>query len=189
MPNPATVSAHNLWRRIRTPYGSFLAYTSVTVILMACVGDQVIYGAFCVLLLFAWCFYAICYMDLQHRKRQIESLQWTLRQLFVVIGCLAVIIGAIVNHWPLRWRFAISLAKMEQLADQMEGGLELEGPRAVGLFLVEKAELKRGVPCFWTDANSAGPVGFVRCTPEQAHNFNLWSTERMNDRWQLIVED
>ena len=183
------LSANNFWRRIRTPYGSFLAATAVVPCVMGCVGDHAMQGLFCILLLCAWSCYALTYMGLQNPKKQAESLQWSLRRMFVVIGFLAVIFGAIVNHWPLRWRFAISLPKLDQYADQLEGGLEMEGPRAIGLLLVEKAELERGVPCFWTDANLAGPVGFVRCSPEQAHSFNLWCTEQMNDRWQLIVED
>lgn len=183
------LSAKNFWRRVRTPYGSFLVLTAIVPCVMGCVGDRVIQGAICVLLLWAWCFYALIYLGLQPPKRQAESLRWTLRQMFVVTGCLAMIFGAIVNHWPLLWRFAISQQRLDQFADQLVDGRQLSTPRAVGLFVIRKAEMRDGLPCLWTDPDPSGYSGFVRCTPRQVQGFNIWFTEQMNDRWQLILED
>lgn len=187
------LSARRLWQRVRTPYGSFLALTAIVAVLMARVGSHLLMAVFCVLLLFAWCFYGLAFLAAQDAKRQMESLRFSLRQIFIVTACVAVIVGALVNHWPFRWRFALSLQELDQFADRIDGGLEIEKPKAVGLFVIEKAEVRtiggKRVPCLWTDPDTAGPTGFVRCMPEQAHRFNLWSTERMNDRWQLIIED
>ncbi|HUY91445.1 MAG TPA: hypothetical protein VMV10_22085 [Pirellulales bacterium] len=177
--------ATSFWQRIRTPYGSFLAATVVVTCLMGCVGDHAIQGLLCILLLWTWCSYALIYSGLQNPKRQAECLRRTLQRMFVVVGCLAVIIGAIINHWPLRWRFMISRPELDQLADRVEGGLKLERPRAVGLFAIKSAAMRGSVPCLWIDSETC----FARCAPEQVQGFNLWSTESMNDRWQLINED
>jgi len=185
IPSPAMFSAHAFFRRIRTPYESFLAVTAVVPCVMGCVEDQRILGLFCALLLWVWCSYALIYSGLEAPKQQVESLHWSLRQMFMVTACLAVIIGAIFNHWPMLWRFAISVPEMDRIADQVESGLEVKKPQAVGLFVIEKATMRSGIPCLWID----GETCFARCKPEQVQGFNLWSTERMNDRWQLILED
>lgn len=177
------------WRRIRTPYESFLALTAIVACFMTLVGCQVIWGALCVLMLFAWCFYALIYMVIQDAKGPVEPPRWALRQMFAVTACIAVMAGAVVNHWPLRLRFAVSRPQLDQFADQLAAGRRLSTPRVAGLFVIKKAEMRGGLPCFWTDPDPSGYSGFVRCTPKQAHGFNLWFTEQMNDRWQLIIED
>lgn len=110
--------------------------------------------------------------------------------MLVVTACIAAIGGAIVHRWPLQWRFAISQAELDQFADRLESGFQMPKPTAVGLFVVRKAEMRRGLPCLWTDPDPSGHAGFVRCTPEQADWFNLGiGTHSINDRWQFIRED
>ena len=188
-----SLAANNFWQRVRTPYGSFLALTAIVAVLMARVGNPVLMALLGVLLLFAWCFYGLAFLAVRDAKRQMESLRFNLRQIFVVTGCIAVIVGALVNHWPLRWRFALSLPELDQFADRLDGGMEIVRPIAVGWFVIQQAVVRtisgKLVPCLWTDPETAGATGFVRCTPEEAHRFNLWYSERMNDRWQLIIED
>jgi hypothetical protein len=115
--------------------------------------------------------------------------QWSLRQVFIVTACVAIIVGAMVHRWPLWWRFAASQAALDQFADRVENGLQISRPQAVGWFMIERAEMRKGVPCLWTAPDLAGSTGFVRCAPNQAERFNLWSNQRLNDRWQFISED
>lgn len=189
MPNSALFSAKNIWRRVRTPYGSFLVLTASAACFMTLVGCQVILGVLCVLMLAAWCFYALIDMALQDAKGPVEPPRWTLRQMLTLTACIAVMVGAVVNHWPLRLRFAVSRPQLDQFADQLAAGERLSTPRAVGLFMIRKAEMRRGLPCLWTNPAPSGYTGFVRCTPSQAERFNLFFTESMNDRWQLVIED
>jgi hypothetical protein len=141
------------------------------------------------LLLFAWCFYSLILWALQDTKGQVEFVRWNLRRMFAVTGCITVMSGAIVHHWPLKWRFLASQAELDEFADRLEGGLQMPNRSAVGLFVINKAEMRGHMPCLWTDPDPAGHSGFVRCPPEQAKSFNLWWDERMNPRWQLIIED
>lgn len=182
-------SAKNFWQRVRTPYGSFLVLTASVACFMTLVGAQVMWGVLCVLMLSAWCFYSLVYLVLEDAKGPVEAPRWTLRQMFAVTACIAVMVGAVINHWPLRWRFAISQPQLDQFADQLADGRQLSTPRAVGLFVIKKAEMRHGLPCLWTHPDPSGYSGFVRCTPSQVQGFNIWFTEQMNDRWQLILED
>lgn len=183
-------AASNTWLRIFRPCGSLFAATVVVMFLMARASDQILMGGLCLLLLFGWCFCIFVFWALLSPERRIEFIRWDLRQMFAIVGCVAMIVGALVQHWPLKLRFAVSLSELDRLADQLEEGWQMPEPATAGLFVIRKAELRRGTPCLWTEPDSAGPVGFVRCTPEQAESFpNLWNNEQMNERWQLIIED
>lgn len=171
-----------------TPIGLAFAMLSVIVVLSACCADRISLFVLSVLVCYAWYVarFAMYVVELSKRPDTGKLRgQWSLRQILFMVACVAMLLGTVFQHWPLRARFLLSHSAFDELADRLESGQEVEVPKEVGLFLIERAKMRGGVPCLWIDPE----ICFSRCTPKQVHRFNLWSTERMYDRWQLIIED
>ena len=152
--------ASKVWQRVRTPYGSFVATTAAVALLMGCAGDHVALAGLSFLLLIAWCYYVLAFhvvrgpgREIRHRAVEFAS------NVFVVTACVAIIVGAMVHRWPLQWRFTTSRAALDRFADRVENGLQISKPQAVGWFMIERAEMRKGVPCLWTAPDLAGSTG------------------------------
>jgi hypothetical protein len=171
-----------------TPLGLAGAMLSVIAVLSACCADRLSLFVLSALVCYMWYVarFAIYVVDLSKRPETGKlPTQWSLRQMLFAIACVAVLLATVFQHWPFRARFLLSQSAFNELADRLESGLEMEGSRTAGLFMIERATMRGKIPCLWLDPETC----FARCKPEQVQGFNLWSTERMSDRWQLINED
>jgi hypothetical protein len=171
-----------------TPLGLAAATLSVIVVLSACCADRLSLFVLSVLICYAWYWarFLIYVIDLSKRP-DTGTLrpQWSLRQLLFMVACLAVLLATVFHHWPFRARFLLSHRAFNELANRLECGRKTQVPKRIGFFVIKGASMRGSIPCLWLDSETC----FARCKPEQAQRFNLGSTERMNDRWQLINED
>lgn len=180
-------AARRCWTVLFSPLGLAIAALSAITALSACCYDRAGLFVLSVPILYAWYLARCIGCGIERSKRPVEEyrIQWSLRQLLFAITCVALLIGTVLHHWPFRVRFQLSRNAFDELADRHERGQQTSVAEKAGLFVIQKTEIRRGLSCLWI-----GPeICFVRCTPEQARWFNLWSTEQMNDRWQLIIED
>ena len=112
-----------------------------------------------------------------------------LLSLLVPVLFLGTIISVGDTEWPLRLAYSLSRAKMDAVAAELRAGTTQPGPRWIGMFQIESAEVNSfGVVCFWTRVAYGGNTGFVQCPPDHVR-FNLWSIIRLDDHWQFISED
>jgi hypothetical protein len=94
-----------------------------------------------------------------------------------------------VTNWPFRLLFFISRSSIERAANQVQAGNPPKTPFRVGLFRIEKAELKsKGVVCLWTDPDPGGDKGFVRHEGEIVP-LNLFTCIDLDRRWKYVEED
>lgn len=109
----------------------------------------------------------------------------------LALAMFLLIVGSIVEtQWPLRLAFAISRPSLDQLAEQIREHGRIREQRRAGLFVVRTSQVTAdGVVCLWTEPDPWGNTGFVKCAPERAQRFNLWSTLQLSDDWQLVSED
>ena len=113
----------------------------------------------------------------------------TLRQWFIGITVLSVLLTVPTSNWPLRAVYAISRPSLDQAAERLRAGETLATPRFIGMVFVREAKLKQGrIVCLWTDPSPSGPVGFVQTTPDDLP-FNIATHMRLDDSWQFISED
>lgn len=119
--------------------------------------------------------------------------QWSLRQMLVVISCLAVVSASFTHQAPFRWRFALSRSSLEHLADQIEKGEPVGMPQRGGFFVVHKADsLNDGrFIRLWIDSSPCEFTGFVRrrAAWDSAYRGNEWYNLILDDRWQYFEED
>ena len=104
---------------------------------------------------------------------------------------LVVAISVMVTHWPMRLAFELSRATFERQAAIIATGAGAKTPMRVGPYLVHQSGVKpRGSVYFWTNANSAGPVGFVKCASNDLDaDFNVWFSLPLGRGWHVVVED
>lgn len=123
----------------------------------------------------------------------VKPLSWKKKgiRLAVAAGLSVAILSIAFTNWPLTATFRYSQAEFEALANQVETSRRVVNvPTHCGIFQIKKAEMVRGIPCFWLDLDPAGRTGFVRCSPTNAGlYFNLWSKTRMSSDWTYIKED
>jgi hypothetical protein len=127
-------------------------------------------------------------------RTNLPNLQFSLRQMFLAVACVAAYISMLKNPWPFRLRFAVSRPALELLAAKVERGETLEHSQRAGLFLIQKAGRKeRGGHVYtilWTEPGGGSPTGFVHPAPEDWGLFNDWSTARLNVAgWQYFIQD
>jgi hypothetical protein len=179
-----------IWRLSSSPCGLSVLLATSVVALSWVFGDKVFVGlsAFLLILIRA----AIIAARWVANSPGLRT-QWSLRQLLLVVTCIAVVFSTLAQQWPFRLRFALSRSALESLASRIEQGGTPAKWEIAGLFWVRLAEVReRGgqrYTCLWTDP--IGCSGFVRLRPNQArYDFNLWSEVRLNDdQWQFVVED
>lgn len=111
------------------------------------------------------------------------------RRVLVVLGCFLLIVSLPTTLWPLRITVALSRPALEELADRVEQGHVVRGPRRVGVLFVHGSELRGATPLLVTSPNPGNVGGLVRCAPSAAARFNLWSAYSIDPSWQLIFED
>lgn len=116
--------------------------------------------------------------------------RWSIWPVLVgAVACLAIVSSVLLTQWPLRAAYAVSRPSLERLASDAREGRPSSRPQLAGLFLVERVEInKHGIVCLWTTPNPGGDAGFVQSAPDRLP-FNLWSTLKLDDRWQYICED
>lgn len=118
---------------------------------------------------------------------------WIFRNVIAVPLVLIMAVLVIWTEWPLRGHFLLVRPIMDAMADRLESGERIETPVQIGLFRVRMAEMSgwEPVPCLWTKRiRKYDHTGFVRTTPEKVdHQFNLWSSRKLDNHWQFIVED
>lgn len=181
-------------RVVLSPYWQLVAaaVSMATVSALVCEkGFVVLFGLFAV---YCWLLWGLPTLGSRMAGPAEKRPRMSLKQMLTVVACFALIVSVLVNDWPFRVRFAISRPAIDRLADQVERGYVLDEPRQAGLFRIRGAERRRVAAarytCLWIDPDPAGPAGFVRCLPQEAKAlFNLWSTTRMSEGWQYIVED
>lgn len=118
------------------------------------------------------------------------SPQFSLREMFLVVMCLAVYLSVLKNPWPFRIRFSVSRPALELLAAKVEQGESPAGSQWAGLFLIRETERREGYTILWTEPGGGNPMGFVHPAPEDARLFDDWSTARLNDKeWLFFIQD
>ncbi len=122
-----------------------------------------------------------------HTCRSVRA-KWT--NAIVGIVCLAIFVSVPLTHWPLRVAYRLSRPSFEAVAKSLQTGTKYPYPLRVGLFSIKKAEIYNlnGKICLWTDLSPSGKTGFTKC-PSNDLPFNIWSSFKLDDEWQLISED
>lgn len=93
------------------------------------------------------------------------------------------------TNWPFRLMFILSRPSIERAANLVQVGNPPKTPFRVGLFRIEKAELKsKGVVCLWTDPDPGGDKGFIRHQGENVP-LNLFTCINLDGRWKYVEED
>ncbi len=93
------------------------------------------------------------------------------------------------TSWPFRLLFFLSRSSIERAANQVQAGNPPKTPFRVGVFRIEKAELKsKGVVCLWTDPDPGGDKGFIRHEGEIVP-LNLFTCINLDGRWKYVEED
>jgi hypothetical protein len=123
---------------------------------------------------------SVVYVGLHDKRR---------RRALVAVGCCLLIASLPTTLWPLRITVALSRPALEELADRVEQGHVVRGPRWVGVLFVQASELRGATALLVTSPDPAGVGGLVRCAPSAAARFNLWSAYSIDPSWQLIFED
>lgn len=130
--------------------------------------------------------------------------RWSLRQMFAVIACLALILSALIHQTPFLARFALARHAIDRLAEHLELGQRLEHPCLAGTFLIRQAEIrppkvdqarKDELPSLnshkrvylWTDLSPGGRSGFAQNIPQNDSRY--FTQVRLDDRWWFVVED
>jgi len=111
------------------------------------------------------------------------------RAIVAPVLSLVIVISTAITHWPLRLSFAASRPTFEKLVERLLAGDRVD-PRQIGLFRVRSTQIytSKDIVCLWTDMDSKGRKGFVRCRPSEVP-FNLFSLITVDDDWQFISED
>ncbi|MGH7136658.1 MAG: hypothetical protein ACREHD_13025 [Pirellulales bacterium] len=121
------------------------------------------------------------------------GVQISLRQLFVIVTCVAVYVSLVREPWTFRLRFAASRSALERLAARVAGGAEVE-PQWAGLFFIKKTARKERddgtYTILWTEPGGGSPTGFVHPAPRHAPSLNDWAVALQNDpEWQYFIQD
>jgi|ERR1051326_4811235 hypothetical protein len=112
-----------------------------------------------------------------------------LPSLAVPVICLAVIISVAASHWPLRVTYVLSRNAFDAVAQRVRTGGHVATPLRAGLLTIRSVDLSHGgIVCLWTHPHPGGSTGFVQCRRDYVP-FNLWSSVRLDDRWQFVSED
>jgi hypothetical protein len=179
-------------RMTRSPCGISVLFSSAVVALSWVIGTNfgVLYAAFLLVVITT----VVIAVKSSDNRTPGYRMQWSLRQLLLIVTCIAVVLSTLAQQWPFRVRFALSRPALESLAVRVEQGDPTAKSGIAGLFYVRLTQTRgHDYICLWTDLNPTGYAGFVRCAPRQAahlKNFvNLWSQTRMDYQWQFVVED
>ena len=106
-----------------------------------------------------------------------------------VVGliCGAVFVSVSTTQWPLRLAYALSRPSLDAVAFSLKSGAKYSQPTRAGVFSIEKAEIRNGQICLWTDIDT---TGFIRRPlNNSSSNFNSWSSLTLDDQWRYISED
>lgn len=127
------------------------------------------------------------------KRDRLTNLQLSLRQLLLVVACLAAYISMFRDPWPFRLRFAVSRSALERLAIQVENG-ETPGPQRASLFVIKKTGKKeregKVYTILWTEPGGGSPTGFVHPAPDDRRLIDDWSATHLNDpEWQFFIQD
>lgn len=120
-------------------------------------------------------------------------LQFSLRQLLILIACLALYLSLLREPWTFRLRFAVSRPALEWLAAEVEHGAA-PAPQWAGLFYIEKADRieREGETCtvLWIEPGGGSPTGFLHPSPSKMRSLNDWSFGLQNDpQWFYFIQD
>lgn len=116
--------------------------------------------------------------------------QMSLRRLLLNMTVVCCVLSVLTTDWPLRARFTLSRTAMDEVADRVQQGKDVQLPAYVGLFWVRAVEANRaGQPCLWTRLQPGGNTGLVRCRGAAEPALNLASSLGLGEGWYLVAED
>lgn len=188
----ASAASQPAWPVVR----SFATWSPPAVALVAVVASALALERSMLLLIiaaavYAWLLSALYVVYLRRVSRKAGRLQFTTRQLMILVTSLSVVLSVPTSNWPLRLRFELSRGAAESMADRVEESGRFSGPERAGLWFFEGAEINRaGQACLWTELRPGGNRGFVRCRPgDDGPKLNLWSSIPIDGRWFYVAED
>lgn len=120
--------------------------------------------------------------------------QFSLRQMFTAIACLAAYLSLLSEPSTFHLRFAASRSALQRLANDVAQGHAPPCPKWAGLFHIQKMEKKRrnGIDytILWTEPGGSNPSGFVHPAPNPSWDLNYWSAALLHDPdWQFFIQD
>lgn len=128
--------------------------------------------------------------------------RWSLRGMFAVIACLALILSTLIHQSPFRLRFALARNAIDSLAERADRGEVVETPCWAGTFIIRQVEVhptsRPGITgnapkntdariFLWTKLNPDGRTGFARAV--EPKNARFFIQRRLDERWWFVVED
>ncbi|HEV3343646.1 MAG TPA: hypothetical protein VG125_24960 [Pirellulales bacterium] len=148
--------------------------------------DVMLVGAFTFLAVVALPFAVL--IDFVPPSAQPQKLQFSLRQLFIVVACLALYLSLLREPWTFRLRFAVSRPALERLAAEVEQG-GTPGPQWAGLFYIEETARRERDGGTYTVLFIDPEEGFVHPTPTKPW-LNDYSLALQNDpEWFYFIQD
>lgn len=105
------------------------------------------------------------------------------------LSALILIASVAITNWPLHTAYRYSKEAIDQFADRVRAGEQVETPARLGLFIIQRGEItKSGRVCLWTDLNPKGYTGFGQYPVDNLPG-NLWTWVNLDERWQFIAQD
>lgn len=101
---------------------------------------------------------------------------------------LAIIVSVFFTSWPMRASFVASREALDVLAQGLRDQQRITIPARAGTLVVERAELRGGTVCLWTQLNKSGPTGFVQ-SPSPDLPVPAWSRIDLGGGWYFVTED
>lgn len=109
----------------------------------------------------------------------------------VVAAWCVLLLSVGMAHWPLRAAFALARPGLEEAAGRVAHGAPAAGPFRAGPFRVLHAEsVSPHTVCLWIGLDGGGRTGLVRhAGPARDVPLNLWTSVKLDERWQFVHED
>jgi hypothetical protein len=167
--------------------GAVIAGTALLAVLTAIAPDAMLMGLLTALLVIVSPFALAVDFLVVAARRKASGIQFSLRQLIVVVTCVALYLSLLSEPWTFRLRFALSRPALERLADQVASEADFK-PQWAGLFFIERVdsyERKHGhLTVLWTGLES----GFVH--PASSKPYNDYSVALRHDpQWSFFIQD
>ncbi len=113
----------------------------------------------------------------------------TIRVSLFAIAVFAVMLSCVAD-FPLKLRFAMAQAKLEELVGVVQAGGEIDSPFWAGSLHIKKVAVRSGAVHFWTDLNRMGGTRVVYLPEHQTQiSGSIGDKRRLSEHWFYVCYD
>lgn len=111
----------------------------------------------------------------------------TLRVSLLATAVFAVMLSCVFTDFPLKLRFAMADAKLEELVGVVQAGGEIDSPFWAGPLHIKKVAVRSGGVHFWTALHRTGGTRVVYLPDGEAQVPGpIWEKRKLSENWYYV---